>query len=850
MSSSGISSVDRRVHSAERYMDHQYLEPVPLPPAPAPNLDSTQLLAMMTQRASPALHPGDTRRLLSSSSASQPPTTRVANYHDVAPSIGEEVSTPDGIRYRRINTCRTTTYSVANARAAYKHRTAALIDRGANGGLAGSDCRIITQSADRFVNIEGIDKHQLVNIPIVSCGAVTACKTHGNVIVIFHQFASLPTSPTIISSAQLESHSNKVNDRSRKIDSHGQLITTIDGFEFPLHVRNGLSYLDLRPFSDHEWETLPHVIMTSDVDWDPSILDGEFPLTGEEEFFDASAYNNGTNFDAQGNYRLGTIVASARRIMEDPILCTTVLPDTLLVAHDFDNHDEEGPTLEEEDTKLPPSNPPALPPPAEPPPATEEPLNNINHINHDDNIIFSHISPRLAHTENDPEKLRRFFAFLPADVVERTLKTTTQYARIPMMGETMKRFYKSPYPALNVARRAEDLLTDVVYSDTPAIDDGSTSAAVYSGKKSHVMDIYGMKTDKQFVNTLEDIIRERGAPTRLLSDHAILIRSSRVLDILRSLCIGQWTSEPHRQNQNTMERRYQTAKRLTNIAMDRSGCPASCWLLCLQYICLVLNCTACKSIGWSIPLTVLLGVTIDVSPLLRFHWYQPVFYNVDDASFPSQSREALGYFVGIAQHCGHAMTFKVLTDDTKRIILRSQVRPADDPTKPNLSLTDLFDGEPPARIFVRSKGDPDDISDYPNLDNESGEIEQDVMPTMVHVDTSELIGKTFLMDTQEDGSKHRARIVEMIENHEHATTNSNEHVRFRCSINNDQYEEIISYGEVLRHLNKDEEQEILWKFKRITGHQGPMAATDCSMLKVQYFLVKIINTILHDFSDE
>ena len=61
---------------------------------------------------------------------------------------------------------------------------------------------------------------------------------------------------------------------------------------------------------------------------------------------------------------------------------------------------------------------------------------------------------------------------------------------------------------------------------------------------------------KQFVNTLEDIIHERGDPTRLLSDHAILIGSNRVADILRAYCTGQWTSEPHHPNQNTMERRY------------------------------------------------------------------------------------------------------------------------------------------------------------------------------------------------------------------------------------------------------------------------------------------------------
>jgi hypothetical protein len=113
---------------------------------------------------------------------------------------------------------------------------------------------------------------------------------------------------------------------------------------------------------------------------------------------------------------------------------------------------------------------------------------------------------------------------------------------------------------------------------------------------------------------------------------------------------------------------------------------------------------------------------VDVSPLLCFHWYQPVFYAIDDPSFPSESPEALGYFVGISTHCGHAMTFKVLTADTNKVILCSQVRPADDPLCPNLRLTDLFDGEPPSRIFVRSRHDPESLEDFPTLDPDSGEV--------------------------------------------------------------------------------------------------------------------------------
>ena len=549
----GISSVNRRVLMADHFSSPGVAPPAPVPldtaPANAPPA-SEPLLAMLTDRR-PSHHPGDLRRLLSPGPTAQPNHTRtLVSATAMTPALGEDFETPDGLRYRRIHMSVTTqtppTYHIANAKAATRHSRAALVDRGANGGLAGSDCRIISRSADRFVNVEGIDKHQLENIPIVSCGAYSLSRHHGPVILIFHQFAGMMRGPTILSAGQLESYSNKVNDRALRIDNDGQRIITNDGFEFPLHVRQGLPYLDMRPYTDIEWDTYPHVIMTSDVDWDPSILDGEFPLThGQEEFFDASTYDNGTNFDAYGTYRKGTIVASARTVMDDPILQGTVLPNEMLVTHEYPP-DVEAPDIipkivdAANNTHSPETTDVQTPDlPSDPAPV----------------VVFKNISPHVAQAEPDPATLRPFFAFLPTEVVERTLQATTQYARVPM-SESSRRFFKSPFPALNVARRNEDLLTDVVYSDTPAIDDGSTSAAVYSGRISHVMDVYGMKTDKQFVNTLEDIIHERGDPTRLLSDHAILIGSNRVADILRAYCTGQWTSEPHHPIQNTMEQRY------------------------------------------------------------------------------------------------------------------------------------------------------------------------------------------------------------------------------------------------------------------------------------------------------
>ena len=79
---------------------------------------------------------------------------------------------------------------------------------------------------------------------------------------------------------------------------------------------------------------------------------------------------------------------------------------------------------------------------------------------------------------------------------------------------------------------------------------GSTSSQIFVGCNSLVADVYGMKSEKQFVNTLEDNIQKGGAMEKLISDWAQLEISAKVHDILRALCIDDWQSEPHHQHQN------------------------------------------------------------------------------------------------------------------------------------------------------------------------------------------------------------------------------------------------------------------------------------------------------------
>jgi hypothetical protein len=83
----------------------------------------------------------------------------------------------------------------------------------------------------------------------------------------------------------------------------------------------------------------------------------------------------------------------------------------------------------------------------------------------------------------------------------------------------------------------------------------------------------------------------------------------------------------------------------------------------------------------------------------------------------------------------------------------------------------------------------------------------------VIVDPQELLGCTFLMDTQEDGQRFRARIVECIYDHESNVCRSDDHVKFRISVNEDEYEETITYNELLDFIKKNQENDaIVWRF--------------------------------------
>ena len=68
----------------------------------------------------------------------------------------------------------------------------------------------------------------------------------------------------------------------------------------------------------------------------------------------------------------------------------------------------------------------------------------------------------------------------------------------------LKNHYKSPFPAMNFHIYDEPVETNNIYSDTLAIDGNYTCAQLFFGIRSLFSYICYMKTNKQFVNTLEE----------------------------------------------------------------------------------------------------------------------------------------------------------------------------------------------------------------------------------------------------------------------------------------------------------------------------------------------------------
>jgi hypothetical protein len=108
----------------------------------------------------------------------------------------------------------------------------------------------------------------------------------------------------------------------------------------------GLPYMDMRPCTEEEYHQLPHIVLTSDTEWDPTILDHEF---SPENDFAADFPQPDTIYDKRINHDgdyLGNMLTKNHNVLPSEQIHVTMAihrPETLLLMdHELNTSMDEG----------------------------------------------------------------------------------------------------------------------------------------------------------------------------------------------------------------------------------------------------------------------------------------------------------------------------------------------------------------------------------------------------------------------------------------------------------------------------------------------------------------------------
>ena len=262
-------------------------------------------------------------------------------------------------------------------------------------------------------------------------------------------------------------------------------------------------------------DTYPHVFFTSPDEWDPSVLDHDPPhLDGLDPSQVPDQPFGDPMFDAYGDFN-ECIIANLNTLLDAP-------------PGDCGSYAEIS-------------------------------------------SVFTANLHQSSPQEPDWNALLLFFAWISPSSIKDTFNVTTRHGTAPHTQDYIKKHLKSRNPVFNIPRCSEAVATDTIFSDTPAVDDGSTMAQFFCGRDTLVCDAYGIKSTKQFINTLSDKIRKWGAMDTLISDGGKYDISKGVTDFLHSLFIQDYQSESYHQDQNKTENCFGPAKHYTNTVMNTSA---------------------------------------------------------------------------------------------------------------------------------------------------------------------------------------------------------------------------------------------------------------------------------------
>ena len=150
-----------------------------------------------------------------------------------------------------------------------------------------------------------------------------------------HEYAYYGRGNTIHSPCQIEWFNNTCDDKSHHVGGK-QVITFLDGYATPLECRSGLSYMSIfgKP-TDQDLDQYPNVLLASQHEWNPSVLDYSCPNTHGYPFWSHNPFvrdQHDPRIDESGN------------IHNRVIHTLSILSDTPITS--IQKHDQQPTTID------------------------------------------------------------------------------------------------------------------------------------------------------------------------------------------------------------------------------------------------------------------------------------------------------------------------------------------------------------------------------------------------------------------------------------------------------------------------------------------------------------------------
>jgi hypothetical protein len=524
------------------------------------------------------------------------------------------------------------------------------------------------------VDIIGVGENLIPGVPLCTAAGLIQTTT-GPIIGIMHNYAALGKGGSIHSPVQMKDFGIVIDDTlwtQKQFDGEQgtQMVRIPTGdegrfFDIDLTISGGLAYFNMQPPTQEQLndETIPHVIMTSGMDWDPTKYDDQQDTVATPEAYHPTQIHTleiGIDDDSM-------VMFAAL----DGIYPEESHEDAEGINDEFTEIGEDVPTnqtLEHSDVMVDPYE------------FVPNVMSAVACFNRKIDAKLTHVEHKYGKTL---EQLRPNFAWASIESIKNTLDASTQFYRATQWTKKIKRHYKSRFPGANIDQINETVCTDTAFmeetgrADGIAGHSGSVGFQIFVGNETKHIAVYTVQTDGDYPKVIREYIRAHGAPKKVFSDNAKAQISAKAKEIYRNFGISDGSSEPHYQNQNAAEREIQDVKKDVTMILNITNTPYEWWPLCVEYVAIVKNHTSRPTLGNRTPMEKRTGQTPDVSKLLQYRWWEPVYF------LDEEGVETLGRWAGIAENVSDELTFIVVSDATSQAMFRSDLRTATDPNAPN-----------------------------------------------------------------------------------------------------------------------------------------------------------------------